>query len=724
MTTSTHEQDQLALPSRNPSFERLEIDLLELWKLIQSKLWLIGLFLVAGLALATAVVLNATKVYQSTVTIEVQQELAIPSSGVVQQDFRSLEMLRTVEQGFDNLSLMLQVVDELELTKRKDFIPDGIPPEVNPEEYTAKFLLKNTTASLVRGSRLIKVSFDYPDKEVARDMAQQIVKTYIKRAREMRMTGAGTNVEFLQEEAKNLEKRLKSSEQKLADYTKQIGSISLDESTNIIAEQLKELNKKMAEAKSERLRLEADLKQIETSGDDPDTLLALPTISSQPTILKLKETLAELQGDVTKLAQRYKDAHPTMIEANEKIQAIQEVLNKEVLDAPKSLKVAYRSALQNEQSLEKEKIKQEKLAITNKEIAIQARVIEREIQADNMAYEMTLKRLNEEMANARSDQLAIQVVDDATPSKVVFPKPLIVFALAIVLSTGLGVGVVFLLNFADDTVKTVPEAEELLGLSVMGAIPVYGNQKPASKVDVKAAPDIVSRLIPMVEDPNSPVSEAFRSLRTTANLLVEKGSEKKKILVTSSVPGEGKSFCAINLAAAFAQQGLRILLVDADLRRPVLEGRLLKSQSKLGFAQLLQGSHTLDQLVVGTMIENLDLLPAGKNILQPSELLTRTDKLHELFESAYDRYDKVIVDSPPTIAVSDSLALASHFDLRLFVSRCRKTPRRLMRRSVELFLRAGTPLSGVVLNQIKIDSTSYYGYRYHEYRTHQPSETL
>ncbi|MGC1479545.1 MAG: exopolysaccharide transport family protein, partial [Chthoniobacterales bacterium] len=555
--------------------EGISVDIGRILAALKKYFWVVLLFLIAG-AIAAVTFLNvATPIYQSNAVLKVEQRVmdAAPTSSLATnsyEDLRAMEMLGTIQRGFLSRTLMEQVTEKLKLVDRKEFLPD-LPASERTSEACVVMLLENTEAEVIRGTRLIRVAFNHPDRELATEVTAALIREYIALDGAQRLESAGANISYLMSEKTRLEANLRASEQKLSEYSQKLDSVSVDSEFNIIAEQMRELNSRLTVAKAERLRLESDFEQVQRASDDPQQLLEISSVAQLAEIQSLRAQLNELNAQISALSQRYGSRNPALIELVSQREALQQSLYAEALRAPRTLEITLRAAVQNEKSLERETKAQEKKTLNVKNLAIQSSVLERQIEADKMAFQAVLQRLNAESSQARSQSLFLQIVDSASAAYQIKPRPLIVIALAIVGSFGLAAALIFLIAVLDTSIKSTDEAERILNLPVLAAIPELPPEKKAraSKSD---EPDdgFGSFRIPLLEDSHSTVSESFRTLR--ASILMLEG-DQKRILITSAVPSEGKSFCTVNVAVALAQQHAKVLLIDADLRKPVIEER-------------------------------------------------------------------------------------------------------------------------------------------------------
>ncbi|MGH8048787.1 MAG: polysaccharide biosynthesis tyrosine autokinase, partial [Chthoniobacterales bacterium] len=326
---------------------------------------------------------------------------------------------------------------------------------------------------------------------------------------------------------------------------------------------------------------------------------------------------------------------------------------------------------------------------------------------DQDAFQAMSRKYNEEMSQARSQPVFIKIVDPAGPAFQVEPRVWYWLGIATLASLGVSVITIFLLANLDTSFKSVDELEAVLGIQVLAAVPQYEVAK-----DKKGSRNAGLANFPLIDDPYSAASEAYRTLRASL-LLVE--DESHSILVTSAVPEEGKSTTSINLAICMAQRGARTLLIEGDLRKPVMQNRLLGTpgMNLLGVSDFLSDQADFDEIVQETPVPNLSVITAGRVSKNSGELLLRRPRVEKLMELARKGYDQIVVDSAPLLAVSDTLTIARHFHVINLVVRSHKTPRRLVKRSVDLLKRLRRTPVGVSLSIVP-PGNDYYYYGYTE----------
>jgi capsular exopolysaccharide synthesis family protein len=556
------------------------------------------------------------------------------------------------------------------------------------------------SASTRVGTRLIDITAEDSSPAIAQKLARLAVEEYIASTSDKRVEASRKAQDLLRQEADRLKAALEKSEARLQVYKEQHRAVSLEEKQNIVVERLKELNQMVTEARAERLKIEADRAQLAQLTDQPpERLLILPTIASAEEVVEAQRRLSEQNSQLATLAQRYKPEHPKFIEAQSALAELTAHRDAVIRRAADLTGTALEAATANEKKLEEALRAQETIALALSQMAIPYQTLSREVESDRALFASLLARLKESDVVPGASPHAIRVVAAAPlPERPIRPSRLLVLLLA--LGGGLALGLTAALgsHVFDRTLRTVDQAEQSLGLRSLAAIP----HQPGTGLTT------TRRLF--LEKPHSALAEAFRSLRTTL-LVTDRGHGCRSIVFASSVPGEGKSFCATNYAAALAGQGFRTLLIDGDLRLPSIGPVFLGAGRKVsGFADILAGACAFEPAVHVTDIENLSVLPAGHPVANPAELIGRAD-IAAFLQTALARFDRVVIDTAPVLAVSETLFLVPHVDAVCLVVRAARTPAAVVQRALESLREGGARVPGFVLNGLP--ARGGYHYHYH-----------
>jgi succinoglycan biosynthesis transport protein ExoP len=397
------------------------------------------------------------------------------------------------------------------------------------------------------------------------------------------------------------------------------------------------------------------------------------------------------------LSQRYKPKHPKFIQAQSRMDELHAGLDRAIRVAADGLASSVAAARATEQKFEDALRQQEGKSLELGRLAIDYETLVRTVEADTALYQSVLTRMNETSVTKNMEPETIRVVTrSATPSTPAKPRKKFILALAMIAGGLAGCSVAFGRFVADRSLRTVDQAESFLDLPTLSSVP--RDDSPVEKEED----------LPIVREQHGAIAENFRTLRTALHLL-DPPMDRRTFLFTSAVPDEGKSFCAANLAMAFAQQGLRTLLIDGDMRMPSLHKLFFDDAPHVGVADVLLGNVALEKAVRPAREDRLFVLTAGHRPKRPAEILAGANFAIFLAEAA-EAYDRVVVDTAPVNAVSDTLLLVRNVHAVLLVVRAGRTPRKAVMRARDKLKDAGAPLVGFVLNQLPRNNGSGYYY--------------
>lgn len=671
--------------------------------------WL--LVLLAGLAVSAAWIWLGKQqpVYASQATLEVESERAkvVKFDDIKEDRISTLELMNTVVQNLTSSPIMLEVARSIGRTEEwAAENPDG-KVSADQESALAQSVRNQLRVSLRRGTRLIDIVAESTDPEKARVLAGAVVTAFLDSQSDSRSQVGKEASSFLLEEAGRLKAKLEDSEKKLAQYRLDSKTVSVEQTQNIVVDRLKSLNDEVTATSTKKAALEADLKSLAgVNPSDTEAMLRLPSVAALPQVAALRAALDTKEGEFAVLKERYLERHPKFLAAQTEMADLRTKFSAAVRDAGAQLQTQFETFAEAERNLKALLAEQEKKALELDQLSIPYEVLRREAEADRELYQVVLTRLKEtEVASGverRPYRLAEQPLVNTSPVR---PKRFQTLAIAGLLGLAAATALILLIDQLDSSLKTVDEAETELGLPVLAAVP---------ELKASALPPPGKTM--MDHDSGSSTAEAFRTLRASISLLGD-ASQHRVFLVTSAIPAEGKTFTSLNLAAALASQGLNTVIVDADLRRPALTSSLLPAEQRrdeeyTGLTDVLSGLVPLAKVIRPASTPNLSFVPAGRRAPNPAELLAQplTAKVIESLAAAYDR---VIIDSAPINAVSDSLSLARHVQAVCIVLRFGKTPRRAINRALQLLRQASAPLAGLVINRTPVRRGAAYYYYYY-----------
>jgi polysaccharide biosynthesis transport protein len=673
--------------------------------------------------------LKKKPIYEGKVLIEInpEQPNVLNFQEVLQLTSVDIESYRETQyKVLQSRTLAEHVIDDLKLCRYPEFykgsllfgliqvVPDKIPSASDPEppdrsmdayRNTVRHFIDNIDVSPVRRSNLVELSFYSENAELAARIANQLSTDYIDQNLQVKWDEANKASEWLSGKLVGLKAKLEKSDDALQSYARANSIIFVEEKQNLVNERLKQLQEEYTKAQALRFQKES-LYNLVQAGRVQD----LPGVLSNGLIQNLATRLAELERDYAQLTATVKPEYPKAIALKKQIDAMQESLDRQKKALAENIVDDYRSALANEKFLAQAVDEQKKEVNDVAEKSIQYNILKREVDANKQLYEGLLTRMKEATVSAGLTASNVRIVDTAqVPKAPVKPRVALNLALGIVLGAAFGVGLAFLQEYLDNTLKTPDEVERLLRLPSLGLLPDYspdGTGKGSDKglATVKHGSD--GAIAPAVQTGREAV-EAYRSLRTS--ILLSAHPVPKMLLITSAVPSEGKTTITVNLGAMLASLGSKVVIVDCDMRKPSCH-RSTGVENKPGFVQCLTGHVELaDAILPVPGVPNLSVIPCGPIPPNPAEVLS-SPVTPELLNKLRSQFEYVLVDSPPLLTVSDSRILSTLTDAVVLVTRAYGTPYDVVRRARELLYHTGARILGVALNSVDVHKQGGYGY--------------
>ena len=561
----------------------------------------------------------------------------------------------------------------------------------------------------VRNSELIEISFNAISPVLAAEATNTIMDEFINMHMDSKLKSSSDAGKFLEKQIEGAKIKLEKSELELQAFAKKIGIVSLDPKSNPIMRQLEELNDALAKARAHRVAQEAKYQQNLSVGSGN-----LFKVVENELIQNLRNQHVTMLSEYQQLGTTFKPGYPKMLQLKARMDEIEAQILKEKQGIIDSIKNDYETALKTENYLAVRTEEQKDRAMELEEKATQYKIYDREVETNKSIYNSLLQRSKEIEATVGASVTNIQVVDSARPPLYPF-KPRVALNLALGLVLGLfgGVGLAFVLEFFDNTIKNPDEMIDRFGIPVLGLIPY----------DKEAVENRKYMALKFFTDPRSPVAEAFRTTMTSVRLSVA-DNPPKTILMTSILPKAGKSSLSCNACLSYLSEEERCLLIDVDLRKPSLHHVFKEGLRGKGLSSVLSGIAKLSEVIMPTDYPGLDFISSGPLPPNPAELLS-SKRMRQLLTIVSRDYDRVILDGPPYQGFAEILVLSNMVDGVILISVEGSTPRE----GVKHFRRSVTNVGGRILGTIinksgrKRGYSSYGGYKYYSYNYNYGKES-
>lgn len=729
---------QYPLTSSLPSYDYIqtkeeEVHLRDYLSVIVRRRWILFTFLIAVVTTVTIGTFLAKPKYKSTITIKIDKE----NPNIL--SFKDVVGLERVEEDYyqtqykilKSRNLAKRVIRSLRLNEHPEFVsPQKI--EAHASEANSSQLLKQVDpledgissgvidtflekveVSPLQKSRLVNVSFISYDPELSAKVSNAIGEAFIELNIESKFEATHQARAWLEKQLETMKAKVEQAEEKLNEYAAKNEIIFIEktdeqgkgtQSENIVTKKLSELSSELTEATSDRISKESLYKEIRT--DDPESS---SVIMNNPLILELKKTLATLESEYNEQLKIYKPDYPKMVRLKEQITHIKKKIDTESKKLITSIRKDYEVAVKRENQLKATLESQKSKALDLNQRIIQYQILKREADTNKELYNGLLQRLKETGVSASLTASNIQVLDKAEiPKSPYKPNKKLNIMLSLIVGLLGGIGLAFFTEYIDNTIKTPEDIEKRVSLPPLGFIPNYSDKKDNLAIEYVAH-----------EKANSPIAEAYRSIKTFL-LLSTGGKPPRIIMITSSIREDGKTTTAINTAISLTKSDAKVVLIDADMRRPRIHG-IFSNSSKIGLSTFLSGNIEFgNDLIQKSYIENLYIIPSGPIPPNPAELLS-SYRFRELLQALYSIYNFVVIDTPPVIGISDPLIISQSVDGVVMVVRSGKTPKEAAHEARRLLLGVNAKILGVVLNSIN-QSEMRYSHYYHYYKHYYSNE--
>jgi capsular exopolysaccharide synthesis family protein len=710
-----------------------EIEIRDLIDVLIRRKWLI-ISILSFVFISTLIfTLSSTRIYKAVAVIEVTRQTpkVTKFEELVSSELQTREYYETQVDLLGSQPLAERVIDNMRLNEhpvtrrivfddgKKNFIsknikalvawlhgrdaPDKtshITQEALNHQKLLKFFKKNLGVHSKRNAMLIDLTFTASDRKLSQNIINMLADEFVSWKMEIKLESSKLARIFLMKQIDRAKITLEKSEEQLNAFSQNSGIVSLDSKLNSVYSQLEKLNQGMADAETELVAKEALYSQAQTS--DPANL---PQVQASRVISDLKADYARLRSEYEYLTVTFHDDYPQVKALKARMNSIRKRINIEEHRISQVIKNDYQTALKRQKNMQKRLKRQKLSALDLNERATQYKIMLREVDTNKAIYQSLLERTKEIESMVGISASNIQIVQRASmPIFPYKPKVLLNLLLAVAIGLFLGVGGAFLQEYHADTITDPDQISERFQIPILGIVPsVKISDHPIEKT--------------YNTDPRNPLSEALRTTKVSIQLS-SAGDHSRSLLMTSSLPGEGKTTLALNLALAFADSGEKVVLIDADLRKPRIHS-LFPSADKAG-------SHGLSNYLAGmeqkctsgqSGIKNLNIIFSGPVPPNPVELLA-SNRFTQLIEYLKKECDRVIIDAPPHMGFADILVLSQHVDGVILVSSIGETTRTALRHFKKSMLNVNAAILGCIVNKLNLNKKYGYNAYYQHYRTY------
>jgi len=726
----TKPQEMKPAESRMPipaSGERLT--LMDVWRVLMKRRVVILVVTIISVAGALWYAMRTPPTYETTAQVEIESQTT-PNIGIDQIYSQAgtserIVALATEIHILESDSMLFQTAQSLNLidsiraaeaaARKKNHQAEPAPgAEITPEERRSMISLirGGLSASILQGTNIVEIRFRSQDPKLAAAIVNRLVETYSDRGMRSKYDRTMHVSTWLQTQLQDLKAQATDAQRQLADYQREHNIVGTDANSNLTIQTLEQISLSVDQAEANRIVKEARMRDFDSLSPN---LVAV--MGDNPALSALRSRLADLQTQQAQLSVRLGPKNPRIIDLQAQIDKIQAQIDSEVTLARRQVHDEYEAALGAEQSLRKRLGTQEEEVYKLNEGAAQFAILSQQAALTRNLYDTLQLRLEEATVTAGLSAANITVVDSAqVPYLPVLPRKRLSVILGLFGGLICGCALAFLIDSIDDRLQTSDEVEAVSMLPSLAAIPhIYGESKKPNDRDKK--PDLRTTLdkqLIALRDSKSVGAEAYRNLRSSL-LLASIDHPPRIIVIASAFPREGKTTTAINTAIVLAQRGERVLLVDADLRRGSLAKVFGLQGQNIGLSTLLANPGAKREIPVPLPeLPTLHVLPRGPRPPNPAEMLS-SNRMEEQLRQWLQEYDRIVLDTAPLLAISDTQSVATLADTVVLIARAGMTRRRALIRARDMLLRINVPIAGVVVNDVDMRLENFYTYRYGMY---------
>ena len=670
--------------------------------ILRERAWYIVLVFVLIFSAATIFTFTRVPLFQSVASVQVfrRDQVVMQVQSVGDNEIRSAEDLNTQVKVLESFAIIQRVADRLTGEDLKSFLAPYQNESGAEPVNAAEKIFKNRKIVPVRLSLVLQVQYTHPDKHVAAKVANLFIDEYIAYNSRLRIEDSMKAVDDLKERAEQQKKKVEELALTLQAYREKNKMVSLDQRKDIVTEKLKALNAYVTQTTSRLNEAEIRWRQVQERKATPALLLDLAFVSSQSLITQLVQQVSAQKIGMSQLRERYRDKHPKMIEAANSLAQTERELSRAIDSTAAMFEADFQTARRNDEEARANLKRQESESLELDRYAVEYSNLERDLGINEHLLNNILGRMRETSMSSTIETQSARVVDRAAPAlKPVSPNIPLNLALGFLGGLALGTAFAFFVAYIDDRVKSSFDIESVVGLPLVGIVPEIKRLEQPEKAQI------------VVNNLDKQVVESFLTLHSSLRLKDE-SKRAQAILVTSTIPGEGKSFTTTNLALTFAAHGEKVVIVDCDLRKPNIH-KSFRLENLKGLIDVCAGTQTIDQVLCKNVHPNLDVIPAGGRAKNPTQILN-SKNFELMLADLRKRYDRVFVDTPPLAAVSDALIILPLMDGSLFTIFFNRVRRKAAQFSARKLLEVNVPCFGAVLNGLDLAVSGYYYAQYYD----------
>lgn len=672
--------------------------------ILRERVWYVVVVFLVIFSSALVYTFSQTKIYESTASVQVlrQDPRVIQTEAIVDTTVRSTEDLNTLVKVMESQLIIDRVNQRITGEDLRQFMAPYEKGRWGEPLSPREVLGSNRRISPLRLSLVVAVSYRHPDPIIAARIANMFVDELIQWNSRVRIDDTIRGVEDLQIRVEQQRKRVDEQAAALAEYRRKNDMVSLDQRRDIVTEKLKQLSLYATQTNSRLLEAEIRNKQVQERVSSGGDLAELPFIAENSIISRLTQDIASQKIAIAQMRERYREKHPSMIEATNSLAQAERELSRALNSAAAAVASEFENARRNDVEARASLKKAEDDTFELDRLVVQYQAQERDMLVNQEILNEIVARMRQTNMMATMELQNLRKVDTAVPSSPgAYAAPNIPLSIGIGVAGGLGLGLAFafFVAFIDDRVKSSFDIESVVGLPLLGIIPQIKKMEQPDKAQI------------VVNNADRQVAEAFLTLHSSLRLR-DDAKDAKVILTTSTIPGEGKSFTTTNLALVYAAHGDRVCIVDCDLRKPNIHKSFRRENLK-GVIDICSSSATLDEVVIRDVHPNLDIIPTGGRAKNPTQILN--NKTFEVMISDLrKRYDRVFIDTPPLAAVSDALVVLPLVDGSIFTIFFNKVRRKAAQAAARRLLESNVTCFGAVLNGLNLAVSGYYYAQYYD----------